>query len=148
MLAITRLFVYGSIFLSTGVFAETMEDTLMRLRALPEEIRIEEFGKLEDKSKEDLFFLANQRHPPYTGLVSALAQQDIAFLSSLRSELVYRHEVQDVLAFLLILHHKKSEGMLSRNEVKLLKLNDFCSLALQSKYCPELLSKVVGDLPQ
>jgi hypothetical protein len=126
----------------SNAYAESINDAFIRLRSLPESVRKVEFNKFNNNSKIELFFIANSRRPPSGILIDAIAQQNIEFQLMLRDEVYKRGETPEVLAFLTIIHIKKVNKSITIKEIEMMKLSNICSLAPQSQYCPDLLSKV------
>lgn len=117
---------------------------LMELRQLPEGERTLAFSRLNEGEKVELFFQANRRHPPYSGLNNAFGKEGKDFLARLRSELDVRGGVPEVLSFMVIASDLKRRGELSSDDMPSLRINGICQLAKQSEYCPELEAKLLA----
>lgn len=117
---------------------------LLEIRQLPSNEMELAFSKLDYKEKIELFFEANRRHPPYSGLNDAFGKEGKPFLVSLRRELDSRGGVPEVLSFLVILSKLKHQGDLSSKDMGELRVKGICQLAHQSQYCPELESKLLA----
>lgn len=117
-------------------------DKLVELRQLPEQERILIFHGLDEEAKIELFFQANRRHPPYTGLNDAIAGEGKGFLIRLREELDERGGVPEVLSFMSIAFDMKTRGLLSREDIQDLRIDGICQLAERSEYCPTLAAKL------
>lgn len=116
----------------------------MELRQLPEGERTFAFNRLDEGEKVELFFQANRRHPPYSGLNNAFGKEGKGFLARLRSELDVRGGVPEVLSFMVIASDLKRQGELSSDDMQDLRINGICQLAKQSEYCPELEAKLLA----
>mgnify|MGYP001174274608 CR=1 FL=1 len=117
---------------------------LMELRQLPEGERTLAFSRLDEGEKVELFFQANRRHPPYSGLNDAFGKEGKDFLARLRGELDVRGGVPEVLSFMVIASDLKRRGELSSGDMQGLRINGICQLAKQSEYCPELEAKLLA----
>lgn len=116
----------------------------MEFRRLSEDERMISFSQLDEGEKVELFFQANRRHPPYSGLDDAFGNEGKDFLFRLRSELDARGGVPEVLSFMVITSELKRRGELSISDVHDLRINGICKLAKQSEYCPELEAKLLA----
>lgn len=116
---------------------------LMELRQLPGGERTLAFSRLDEGEKVELFFQANRRHPPYSGLNDAFGKEGKDFLARLRGELDVRGGVPEVLSFMVIASDLKRRGELSSGDMLNLRINGICQLAKQSEYCPELEAKLL-----
>lgn len=137
----TKLFSLLLIFSATACAHES-GGQLQELRRLPEQERIKVFNSLDRRTQLELFFLANQRHPPYSGLNTAVANENKALIFELRDELDARGGVPEVLSFLNIVSRMKIEGRLSHDDLDKLRIADICKLAEASDYCPILAAKI------
>jgi hypothetical protein len=135
--------IFVLVLLAANACASTpYSEKLAELRHLPEEQRLLVFRELDGEEKIALFFQANRRHPPYTGLNHALAGEGKDFIIRLRVELGEHGGVPDVLSFMSIALEMKSGGLLSREDVQALRIQGICQLAEQSEYCPRLAAKL------
>lgn len=116
---------------------------LLELRQLPESERALAFSRLNNGEKVELFFQANRRHPPYSGLNDAFGKEGKDFLTRLREELDVRGGVPEVLSFMVIVSDLKLQGKLSSGDLQDLRINGICKLAKQSQYCPELEAELL-----
>lgn len=123
--------------------SESSGGTLSELRKLPGNERVLAFSRLDEGKKVDLFFQANQRRPPYSGLNDAFGKEGKEFLVRIRSELDVRGGVPEVLSFMVIASGLKHRGELSSSDMQSLRINGICQLAKQSQYCPELEKKLL-----
>lgn len=123
--------------------AESLDQIFVRLRALPSSERSAEFNKLTADEKTELFFISNGRHPPYSGLDQAIAEQGVGFLSRLRSELANRGGTPEVLDFLGIVNRMKRDAALTARDMNDLNLHEICRRAPMSNYCPVLLNEIL-----
>lgn len=117
---------------------------LMELRQLPESERMIAFSQLSEEGKVELFFQANRRHPPYTGLNDAFGEDGKALLMRIREELDKRGGVPEVLSFMGIVFDLKNQNVLSSGDISDLRVKGICRLAKQSQYCPELEAKLLA----
>jgi hypothetical protein len=129
--------------LSTATLAEPVDQIFRRLRALPSPVRVAEFSKLTADERRELFFVSNGRHPPYSGLDLAIAQQGAGFISQLRDELRERGGTPEVLDFLSIVKQMKRSATLTTQDIENLKLAGICIRASRSNYCPVLLDEIL-----
>lgn len=129
--------------LATNACANGQSDKLAQLRQLPDRERVFAFHELDDQTKVELFFLANRRHPPYSGLHDGIAREGKDFLVRLRQELDDRGGVPEVLAFLNIAADMKRRGKLSHEDIQELRIDGICQLAKPSEYCPALEAKLL-----
>ena len=127
----------------TGAYAESLDQIFARLRALPSSERIVEFDKLTFDEKTELFFVSNERRPPYSGFDQAIAQQGVGFLSRLRSELINRGGTPEILDFLGIVNRMNRDTTLTSQDINNLNLNEICRRASRSNYCPVLLNEIL-----
>jgi hypothetical protein len=134
---------FFSLFISMGAYGESIDQILVRLRALPAPERTVEFGKLTLEEKTELFFDSNNRRPPYSGLDRAIAEQGAGFVSQLRGALLNRGGTPEILDFLGIVNQMKRNTTLTSQDIDNLKLDDICQRASKSSYCPVLLSEVL-----
>lgn len=118
--------------------------TLEELRQLPDGAREAAFSQQDETAKVELFFQANRRHPPYTGLDDAIEKEGKGFLALLRNELDARGGVPEVLSFMGIVFDMKKHRLLSSSDIQALRINGICHLAKLSKYCPELEAKLLA----
>lgn len=118
--------------------------TLVELRQLPEQERVRIFHGLDSETRIGLFFEANRRHPPYTGLNGAVAGENKDFLIRLREELDVRGGVPEVLSFMSIAFDMKTRGLLSNDDIYDLRVDGICELAERSEYCPALEAKLLA----
>ena len=125
-------------------FADRAEQTLSELRSFSEGKRIDEYGRLSDEKKIELFYVANSLHPPYFGLNSAIAGQDIEFIKKLRLSIDERGGTPEVLDFLSILLLMKQRHAFNAGDISELRLESICSKAKLSTYCPNLLREVIN----
>lgn len=134
---------FFSILFWTGAYAESLDQIFASLRALPSSERIVAFDKRTFDEKKELFFVSNERHPPYSGLDQAIAEQGVGFLSRLRSELINRGGTPEVLDFLGIVNRMKRDMTLTYQDINNLNLNEICRRASRSNYCPVLLNEIL-----
>lgn len=132
------------IFATTACAAESANDKLAELRRLPTSERQLAYHQLSEQEKVDLFFQANRRHPPYSGLNDAISLEGKDFLLRLRVELDERGGVPEVLSFLNIANDAKNQGQLSHEDVDQLRIKGICHLAQSSEYCPTLEAELLG----
>jgi len=123
--------------------SEPPGEKLMELRQLPESQRALAFSRLDEQERVELFFQANRRHPPYSGLNDAFGKEGKDFLTRLHGELDVRGGVPGVLSFMVIVSDLKHRGKLSSGDLQDLRINGICKLAKQSQYCPELEAKLL-----
>lgn len=122
-------------------------EEFLELRQLPAQERIRVFNDLDQETKIELFFEANRRHPPYTGLNSAFAGENKDFLIRLREELNVRGGVPEVLSFMSIALDMKTRGLLSNDDIYDLRVDGICQLAERSEYCATLEAKLLALKP-
>jgi hypothetical protein len=134
------LFVLG---ISSATHAWSADQDFIRLRSLSDAMRVVEFGKLDRHEKIELFFIANRRRPPYSGFDVAIAQEDVTFISQLRIILDNKGGTPEVLDYLSIVAQMKRSNKLVDKDIKSLKLDEICSLAPRSNYCPVLLNEIL-----
>lgn len=135
--------VFGVLLLASCI-ASPGPDHISEYRQLTEENRIRAFHQLDDKAKVDLFFEANRRHPPYSGLNSAIAEEGVSFLAMLRDEIDKRGGVPEVLSFMSIAFDMKVRGALTQKELHELRIAGICQLAEESEYCPTLEARILA----
>jgi hypothetical protein len=119
---------------------------LAELRQLSEKEREFAFQKLDEKTKVDLFFEANRRHPPYTGLDYSIERGGLDLLMTIRRELEGRGGVPEVLSFMGIVYDMKNHGHMSLEDIRRLEIKGLCGrLAEKSEYCPKLEAKILSS---
>jgi len=117
---------------------------LVHLRQLPKHERVLAFNRLEPGKKIELFFQANRRHPPYSGLNTAFGREGKGFLMRLRGELDERGGVPEVLSFMVIVSDLKRQNDLSSGDLQDLRIRGICQIAkAETEYCPELETKLL-----
>lgn len=129
---------------SMSIHAESIDQTFTRLREMSDSRRIAEFHKLDIDSKKHLFFIANAKHPPYSGLDSAMIHEGSPFLLQLRADLQKKGGTPEVLSFLGIAMEEKRHGSLMPEDIDQMDLGNVCALAPKSNYCPTLLGELLG----
>ncbi len=143
MAARNNFFLVLMLFAVNACASEPSGGKLMELRQLPESERAIAFSRLNEGEKVELFFQANRRHPPYSGLNDAFGKEGKDFLARIRGELDARGGVPEVLSFMLIASDLKRRGELSSADMQGLRISGICQLAKQSKYCPELEAQLL-----
>ena len=132
------------IFATAACAGESANDKLTELRRLPTGERQLAYHQLSEQEKVDLFFQANRRHPPYSGLNDVISLEGKEFLLRLRAELDERGGVPEVLSFLNIAQDVKTRGQLSHEDVDQLRIKGICHLAQSSNYCPTLEAELLA----
>lgn len=143
MAARSNVFLAFMLLAVNGCASNLPKTELMELRQLPEHERVLAFSRLNEGEKIELFFQANRRHPPYSGLNNAFGGEGKEFLTRLRGELDARGGVPEVLSFMVIVSDLRHRGELSNGDLQDLRLSSICKLAKQSQYCPELEAKIL-----
>lgn len=145
MIALSRSFAVVVAVLAANACAfEPPSAQLQSLRQMPADERAQAFARLGDEDKVDLFFQANRRHPPYTGLNNSFSEGGKLLLAQVRSELDVRGGTPEVLSFMNIVADTKRRGNLSSADVRDLRVEGICKLAKQSQYCPELEAQLLS----
>ncbi len=115
---------------------------LQEIRHLPETAMHDKFSQLSLNDKRALFFAANRRHPPYSGLHGEMAQAEVAFFVSVRADIDTRGGVPEVLSYLNILQIAAQSRLFQPEDVAAFRIDSVCELAKASDYCPKLARRV------
>lgn len=145
MIAKIKIFCVVAMLFFGNAQAESLKEAFFRIRELPDAERILEFKKLSNEEKLEIFFLANQRMPPYLGFFDAMAHENVEFLSKLRDALDTRARRTGAgLSYVSTVRLAQRRGTIAQGDLEKLRLGNICTLSVGTECCLVLVTEITS----